>query len=101
MVHRTNAGPRPILEEVEEKALADHLVQTVPLGYGKTKKQVLNFVENVAREKGVLKLTVRDCPVNGLGDSHSGIQSCLFSMEMKQPIFICMNATNEVLLQPP
>lgn len=55
VVHGTNPGPRPFLDKQEEKLLTDHLVQVAQLGYGKTRKQVLNTVENVAREKGVLQ----------------------------------------------
>ena len=55
VVHGTNPGPRPFLDEVEEKSLTEHLIRAAQLGYGKTRKQVLGMVENVAREKGILQ----------------------------------------------
>ncbi len=54
MVHGTNPGRRPFLTQEEEKCLTDHLVHIAQLGYGKTRGQVLNMVEIVAREKGIM-----------------------------------------------
>jgi len=53
--HGTNPGPRPYLNEDEEEHLANHLISTAKLGYGKTRKQVKAFAEKVAKEKGVLR----------------------------------------------
>ncbi len=54
VVHGTNPGRRPFLTQEEEKFLTDHLVHIAQLGYGKTRRQVLNMVEIVAREKGIM-----------------------------------------------
>ncbi len=54
VVHGTNPGRRPFLTQEEEKCLTDHLVHIAQLGYGKTRRQVLNIVEIVAREKGIM-----------------------------------------------
>ena len=55
VVHGTNPGPRPYLSKREEDELADYLVQTAKVGYGKTRRQVKCIVEKVADEKGTLK----------------------------------------------
>ncbi len=55
VVHGTNPGPTKYLDEEEERALADHLVVAARAGYGKTRRQVKAIVENVAREKDVLR----------------------------------------------
>ena len=55
VVHGTNPGPRPYLNKQEEDELADYLVQTAQVGYGKTRRQVKCIVEKVAEEKGTLK----------------------------------------------
>ena len=55
VVHGTNPGPRPYLNKQEEADLADYLVQSAQVGYGKTRRQVKCLVEKVAEEKGTLK----------------------------------------------
>ena len=55
VVHGTNPGPRPYLNKEEENELADYLVQSTQMGYGKTRRQVKCLVEKVAEEKGALK----------------------------------------------
>lgn len=55
VVHGTKPGPRPYLDSKEEGELCNFLVDVSEVGYGKTKKEVKLLVENVAREKGVLK----------------------------------------------
>ena len=56
VVHGTNPGPRPYLSKREEDELANYLVQTAKVGYGKTRRQVKCIVEKVADEKGTLKV---------------------------------------------
>ncbi len=55
VVHGTNPGVRPYLERDEEKELCDFLVTVGEIGYGKTRRQVKDIAESVAREKGLLK----------------------------------------------
>ena len=55
MVRGTNPGPRPYLSKQEGDELADYLVQTAQVGYGKTRRQVKCIVEKDAEEKGTLK----------------------------------------------
>ena len=55
VAHGTNPGPAKYLNNEEEHALADHLIQAAESGYGKTRKQVKAIVENVAREKNILR----------------------------------------------
>lgn len=55
VVHGTKPGPRPYLNKEEENELADYLVQSAQMGYGKTRRQVKCLVEKVAEEKGTLK----------------------------------------------
>ena len=56
VVHGVNPGPNRYLDDNEEKLLAEHLIEAAKLGYGKTRKQVMGIVENVAKEKGLLKV---------------------------------------------
>ena len=50
------AKPQPVkyLND-EERALSEHLIEAAQAGYEKTRKQVKMIVENVAREKNVLR----------------------------------------------
>ena len=48
-------GPKPHLNEVEEKDLAGFLKVTSSIGYGKTRKQIKAVAETVAGEKGMLR----------------------------------------------
>ena len=54
VVHGTNPGRKPYLT-TEEVSLYKHLMEATQAGYGKTRKQVKSIVENLAREKGVLR----------------------------------------------
>ena len=53
--HRTNPGPRRYLNETEEREFADFLIQSSSVGYGKSRKDVMNIAEAVAKEKGLLR----------------------------------------------
>ena len=55
--HGTKPGPRPYLNNQEESALADHLIEAAKIGYGKTRKEVKSIVERVAEEKHCLRVT--------------------------------------------
>ena len=48
VVHGTKPGPVWYLNDEEEHALADHLVEAAKVGYGKTRKRVKSIVEKVA-----------------------------------------------------
>ena len=54
-VHGVKPGPRPYLQEAEEKELSDYLITAAKVGYGKTRKEVKGIAENIAKEKGILK----------------------------------------------
>ena len=45
--HGTNSGPKRYLDEQEELALADHLVELARIGYGKMRQQVKSLVVKV------------------------------------------------------
>ena len=53
--HGTKPGPKPYLSAKEECDLADHLIQSAKIGYGKTRKEVKSIVEKVAREKELFR----------------------------------------------
>ena len=59
VVHGTIMGPKRYLDKEEVQALADHLVESVKIGYGKTRQQVKSMVERVAvcREESTWCLT--------------------------------------------
>lgn len=49
--HGTKSGPRLYLNDCEERALADHLIEAAKIGYGKTTKEVKSIAESIAKEK--------------------------------------------------
>ena len=53
--HGSNPGPSPYLTAEEEAELEAYLIECSKLGYGKTRRQVISIVKNVAQEKGVLR----------------------------------------------
>ena len=55
--HGTNPGPKPYLTNTEETELASFLVDVAKAGYGKSRGEIKQIAENVAREKKVLKRT--------------------------------------------
>ena len=55
VVHGTRPGPKCYLSRDEETELGAFIQVVGKLGYGKTRKQVKNIAESVARDKGVLK----------------------------------------------
>ena len=55
VVHGTNPGPQPYLNRAEEMELRDFVVCVGQIGYGKTRRQVKEIAESVARDKGLLK----------------------------------------------
>ena len=52
--HGNKPGPKQYLNDEEENILADHLLESARVGYGKTRKQVMSIIENVAKEKQLL-----------------------------------------------
>ena len=61
VVHGTRPGPAPYLEKDKETQLVEYLTSTSKVGYGKTRKQGMNIVEQVAKDKGVLKKDKISC----------------------------------------
>ena len=55
VTHGTNPGPKPYLSSQEEDELAAYLTSTSKAGYGKTRRQVMNIVQHVAKEKRILR----------------------------------------------
>ena len=55
VLHGSNPGPSPYLSAEEEHELELYLIQCSKLGYGKTRRQVISIVKNVAKEKGILR----------------------------------------------
>jgi len=53
--HKTNSGPCKYLNEDEEKELAMFLKESAAMGYGKSRKDVMNITEAYAKPKGVLR----------------------------------------------
>ena len=50
--HGVNPGPIPYLSKVEEAELTSFLIQSSGLGYGKTKREVINIVKQTLEKKG-------------------------------------------------
>ena len=57
VVHGTKPGPNPLLSKAEETELSNFLLDVAKAGYGKSRKQVKNLAEAVARDKGQLTTT--------------------------------------------
>lgn len=55
MLHGTNPGPMPYLNNAEEMELVEYLSEANKLGYGKTRREVEVIAERVATDKGVLR----------------------------------------------
>lgn len=55
VTHGVNPDAKPYLSSKEESELAVYLTTTSKAGYGKTRRQVMNIVQCVAKEKGVLR----------------------------------------------
>ena len=53
--HRDNPGPRPFLSSSEEKDLANFLIASSKVGYGKSRQQVKSIAACGARDKGRLQ----------------------------------------------
>ena len=53
--HGIRPGPKPYLNKLEEGNLVKFLEVVSAVGYGKTRKQVMNIVESTAHDKGILK----------------------------------------------
>ena len=54
VVHGTKPGPKPFLSSTEENELSNFLLDVAKAGYGKSRKQVKDLAEAVARDKGRL-----------------------------------------------
>lgn len=55
VVHGSRPGPQSYLSQTEESELGTFIQVVGELGYGKTRKQIKNIAESVARDKGILK----------------------------------------------
>ncbi len=55
VIHGTKPGQKRYLDEQEEEALAEHLVEVARIGYGKTRREVKGIIEKVAIEKNMLR----------------------------------------------
>ena len=55
VVHGVKPGPKPYLDEPEEKELSSYLKHCAKVGYGKTRKDVLCIVETATSERGRLR----------------------------------------------
>jgi hypothetical protein len=53
----SDPGPRPYLTNTEETELANFIVDVAKAGYGKSRGEIKQIAENVARDKKVLKYT--------------------------------------------
>ena len=57
VIHCTKPGPKPYLSPVEEKELANYLVEVAKAGYGKSRSQIKGLAEAIARKKETLRKT--------------------------------------------
>ena len=51
VIHGAKPGPKPYLSPVEEKELANYLVDVAKAGYGKSRSKIKGLAEAVAHEK--------------------------------------------------
>ncbi len=52
-VYGTKPGQKWYLNEQEEEALAEHLVEVARIGYGKTRREMKGIIEKVTVEKNL------------------------------------------------
>lgn len=95
VVHGTKPGPSRYLNDEEEQTLSDHLVQAAKVGYGRTRKQVLSIVENVARDKDVLRPSHSDRVSDGWWRRFMQRQPTLSLCRGDPTAHVCMDATNK------
>ena len=55
VVHGVKPGPKPYLDDKEEKELSTYLKHCAKVGYGKTRKDVLCIVESATGDRGRLR----------------------------------------------
>jgi len=55
VTHGTKSGPKQYLNNEDEKELAEFLKESAAVGYGKTRGEVMNIAESVAKQKGTLR----------------------------------------------
>ena len=48
VVHGTKPGAKPYLNREEEKDLAEFIIVSASVGYGKTRAQIMSLAENAA-----------------------------------------------------
>ena len=53
IIHRVKMGAKPYLTHEEEKELVEFLINCAKMGYGKTRKEVLNMVHTAVEKKGM------------------------------------------------
>jgi len=56
VTHGYSPGPKPCLSQTEEKDLADFLVETSQVGYGKSRQQIKGYATLAMCDKGLLKV---------------------------------------------
>ena len=55
VVHGVKPGPKPYLNETEEKELGSYLKHCAKVGYGKTRRDAMGIVESATAERGLLR----------------------------------------------
>jgi len=53
--HGSKPGPRPYLDEHEEKALSSFITDCASVGYAKTRRDVMGIAQSTAEGKGLLR----------------------------------------------
>ena len=54
VIHGAKMGAKPYLTHEEEKELVEFLINCAKMGYGKTRKEVLNMVHTIVEKKGMM-----------------------------------------------
>ena len=55
VVHGTKPGAKPYLNTEEEKELAEYIVESASVGYGKNRAQIMSLAEKAACDKSFEK----------------------------------------------
>ena len=88
VMHGVNPGPKPYLQQAEEKELSCFLTKVAAVGYGITKKQV-KFLLEILRTKVFydrhLRIRLVKCLTGGSGNSCRDRRSLCFEREIQQP----------------
>ena len=96
VTHGIHPGPRPYLDKTEEIDLSQFIKRCSSIGYGKTRKDILNIAESVASSKRVLS---KGCINGGWWQCFIERQNDLVLRKCDSTAYLRMDAVNNETLK--